>query len=119
MPAVGAANLVVRFLCELSALAALAVWGAQAGGSTALNVVLAVGAPLLAAAIWGAWVAPRAGRRAPDPARALIEVVVFGAAVAGLVAAGHAGLGIGLGALAAISGALVRVWPEPAARGEV
>jgi hypothetical protein len=110
-----AANLAARFLCELAMLAALAIWGSQAGDSTALQVVLAIGAPALAAVIWGICVAPRAPRRLPDPARAGIEVLLFGAAAAGLVAAGHAGAGIALAALAAITGALVRAWPEPAA----
>ena len=88
MTAVGAlasANLVVRFLCELAALAALAVWGAQASDDPALQVLLGISAPLLVVAVWGMWVAPRASRRARDPWRAGMEVLVFGAAVAGLV----------------------------------
>jgi len=115
MSALASANLVARFLCELAALASLAVWGAQASDDPALAVLLGISAPLLVACVWGMWVAPRASRRAPDPARAGIEVLVFGAAVAGLVDAGHAGFAIALGVLAAITGALVRVWPEPVA----
>jgi hypothetical protein len=109
------ANLALRFVCELAALAALAVWGAQASDDPALQVLLGITAPMAVVAVWGMWVAPRASRRAPDPARAAIEVVVFGAAVAGLVDAGHPALGVALGVLAAVTGALVRVWPEPAA----
>ena len=115
MGALASANLVVRFVCELAALAALAVWGAQASDDPALQVLLGFSAPLLVASVWGMWVAPRASRRAADPWRAGIEVLVFGAAVAGLVDAGHAGFGIALGVVAAVTGALVRVWPEPAA----
>jgi hypothetical protein len=115
MRALASANLVVRFLCELAALAALAVWGAQASDDPALEVLLGITVPMIMIAVWGMWVAPKAARRAPDPWRAGVEVLVFGAAVAGLVDAGHAGLGIALGILAAVTGALVRVWPEPAA----
>jgi hypothetical protein len=115
MGAPASANLVVRFLCELAALAALAVWGAQASDDPALRVLLGITLPMIVVAVWGTWVAPRASRRVADPWRAGIEVLVFGAAVAGLVDAGHAGFGIALGVLAAVTGALVRVWPEPAA----
>jgi hypothetical protein len=108
------ANLALRFGCELAAFAALAVWGAHVGDSTAVQVLLAILAPVIAIAVWGVWVAPKAKRRAPDPARAGIEVLVFGAAVLGLVDAGHPALAAGLGVLAAVSGTLVRVWPEPA-----
>src|SRR4029453_1951159 len=97
MGAPASANLVVRFLCELAALASLAVWGAQASDDPALQVLLGVSAPRLVAAGWGIGVAPRASRRVPDPRRAGIEVLVFGAAVAGLVDAGHAGFGVALG----------------------
>jgi predicted lysophospholipase L1 biosynthesis ABC-type transport system permease subunit len=115
VPAIASANLVARFLCELAALAALAVWGAQASDDPAVKVLLGVTAPLLLAAVWGMWVAPRSARRAPDPLRAGIEVLVFGAAVAGLVDAGHTAFAVALAVLAAITGALVRVWPEPGA----
>ena len=67
MRALASANLVMRFLCELAALAALAVWGAQASDDPALQVLLGLSAPLLVAAVWGMWVAPRASRRVPDP----------------------------------------------------
>jgi Protein of unknown function (DUF2568) len=112
---VAAVNLAVRFACELAALAALAVWGAQVGDSVVVQVALAVAAPLIAATLWGLWVAPKAARRLPDPARAGVELVVFGAAVAGLFAAGHPTAAVILAVLSAISASLVRVWPEPAA----
>ena len=45
---------------ELAALAALAYWGAVTPDSTVLKVVLAIGAPLLAALVWGTFVSPKA-----------------------------------------------------------
>ena len=45
MRALASANLVVRFLCELAALAALAVWGAQASDDPALQVLLGITVP--------------------------------------------------------------------------
>ncbi len=56
------ATVTVRFLCELAMLAALAYWGFTVGDG-ACAWVLGIGAPLLAAIVWGAWVARRpAGR---------------------------------------------------------
>jgi Protein of unknown function (DUF2568) len=79
--------LAVKFLLELCALAALAYWGATTG-PVILNVVLGIGAPLLAALIWGRWAAPRSAHRLPDRRRVPLELAVFAAATAALVAAG-------------------------------
>lgn len=83
------ANEALRFFLELCALAALAFWGFWAGGSLPWNLLLGLGAPLLAAVVWGIWVAPRSSRRLAVPARLLPEALVFGSAAAGLFASGH------------------------------
>jgi Protein of unknown function (DUF2568) len=72
-----AALLVLRFVAELAMLAALAWGGWHISGSAPLSVVTAVVAPVAAALVWGRWVAPRAGHRLPDPARAGVELVLF------------------------------------------
>jgi hypothetical protein len=69
--------LVLRLVAELALLAALAWGGWHLSDSTPLAIVAAVLLPLLAALVWGRWVAPRAGHRLPDPARAVVEVVLF------------------------------------------
>jgi hypothetical protein len=96
-----AINDVVRFVLELCALAALAYWGSQTG-PTWLSIVLAVAAPLAAAAVWGAFVAPKAPRHPRDPWRLALELLVFGSGVVGLAAAGSTTLAIALGALVAV-----------------
>jgi Protein of unknown function (DUF2568) len=105
------ANLAVRFALELCALAALAYWGWQATGSTVGRVLLAIGAPLAAALLWGALVAPKAWVRARRPVRLLAEAAVFGAAVAGLAAAGEPALAAALGVAALVSGAVNHAVP--------
>jgi len=78
----------LRFASEIAMLVALGFVGAWLGAaweSAALAVVLAVALPVAAATVWGGFVAPRASRGLPDPARLGVEVVLFGAAVAGLV----------------------------------
>ena len=73
-------NLALRFGLELCALAGLAYWGWQASDALLVRVVATLGAPLLAAAVWGVWVAPNSKRRLPDPQRLVPEALVFGSA---------------------------------------
>ena len=79
--------LAVKFALELAALAALGYWGANTG-SGAVSVALAIAAPLLAAAVWARWCAPRSAHRLPQTPRFALELAVFAAAAAGLVASG-------------------------------
>ena len=96
-------NLAVRFLLEVGALAAFAVWGWHTGDSTWTRVVLAVGTPLIAAGLWGRFIAPKAKNRLKDPGRAGVEVVFFGGATAALAVADTGTLAVVFGAAAAIS----------------
>jgi hypothetical protein len=92
------ANDGLRFFLELAALASLAYWGfAEHGG--VVQWLLGLGAPLLAAALWGTFVAPKASRPTVDPARLLLELAVFGPAVVALWAADAHTLAFGLGVL--------------------
>ncbi len=86
-----ALNLALAFVLELAALAALAVWGVHADG-----VVLGVAAPLLAAVLWGALIAPNAAVTLSGRMRFALACVVFACASAGLIDARHTGLGIAL-----------------------
>jgi hypothetical protein len=73
--------LAVRFLAEMGMLACLGIGGWQLGSGLVGSVLLGVLLPLVAAAVWGRWVAPRAARRLRDPARLGVEVTLFAAAV--------------------------------------
>jgi hypothetical protein len=94
-------TLTVRFLCELAMLAALAYWGFTVGDGIGAWV-LGVGAPLLAAVVWGALVAPKARWPVLIPTRVVIELVLFGAAVGALAVAGRplAAMFLGVAAVA-------------------
>jgi hypothetical protein len=98
--------LTVRFGSELAMLALLAVVGARAGSGVVWSVLLGVAAPLAAAAVWGVAVAPKARRRLPDPARLVVELVLFALTAAGLVAVGL-GVAAVLFAVAAVGSALL------------
>ena len=99
------ANDGLRFFLELSALAAVAYWGwTEPHG--ALRWVLAVAAPLAVSVVWGRWLAPRSTKRVGDPWRLIIELLVFGSAVAALARADQPTLAAVLAAATAVHLAL-------------
>src|SRR5262245_52920009 len=102
---VRAANDGLRFFLELSALAAVAYWG-WSGHDGGLRWVLVVAAPLAIAAVWGRFVAPKARTRVGDPWRLVLELLVFGSAVAALLDADQTTLAIVLAAAVALHLAL-------------
>jgi hypothetical protein len=117
---VRSANLGIRFLLELSALAATSYWGfATASGVT--QWVLGLGAPIVVAVVWGLFVSPKAKVELRRPIRFAIELLVFAAAALALVAAGQTVLGIVFAAVAVVSGTANYVSGQgggpPASRG--
>lgn len=112
MPSVKSANLALRFLLELGALAGLAYWGWQTGTNPAVRFLLAVGAPASAAAIWGRFVSPKAPNRLEDPVRVAVEIVFFAAAATALAAAGTATTAAIFGLAAAVSLVLMFVFGQ-------
>lgn len=107
----------LRFATEVLALLGMA-WGAWVGIGGPLGIAVAVVAPVAAAIAWGLWVAPAARRRLPDPARLLVEVVVFVGAAWGYAAVATPAGGIAFGVVALALAALMRVprFAEPAHR---
>ena len=103
-----AANDGLRFSLELSALAAVAYWGWSEHGGV-WRWVLVVAAPLAVAALWGKTIAPKAKRRVRDPWRLVVELVVFGGAVAALLDADQPVLASVLGSAVAVHLALTLV----------
>jgi hypothetical protein len=101
------ASLALRFLLELGALGALAYWGFHEFDGVAA-VILGIGAPLAAATVWGIFVAPKRRVQRGEALRWLIELLVFGAATAALIAAGATVLGIAFAFVAVVDGIVVR-----------
>lgn len=92
-------NLALAFLLELAMLAAFAGWGIYTGQSVPGKIGLGIGIPLVVSVIWGLFMAPRSSTRLRGAAYLALKLVLFGLAVAALVAAGYKTLGIVLGAL--------------------
>jgi hypothetical protein len=105
-------NLAFRFILELVVLVALFIWGWSVSDQLLVQVLAGLAAPVIVMAIWATFVAPRAPRRLEDPARLILEVVVFGAGALAFVAAGFLPLGIVLAVAAAISLGLMLVWDQ-------
>ena len=94
MRVVAALNAALRFLLELAGIAALGIWGWTVGAGSLLQIVLAVGAPLLLIVAWAMLIAPRSRSPLDQPTRfvvgsglLLVAAVAVGAAGAPAVAA--------------------------------
>jgi hypothetical protein len=106
------ANLLVRFLLELCALATLGYWGFAVGESVFVKILLGIGAPLLAAVVWGLFVSPKAAVPLELPLRLVPEALVFGSAVVALFATVHPLLAVALLIVATVNRALILAWGQ-------
>jgi uncharacterized protein DUF2568 len=105
------ANLLLKFLLELAALASFAIWGAESE-SGALAVAHAIIAPLIVALLWARLAAPRSRHRLPRATRIPFEMTVFALAVVALAISGHAVWAIVLGVVMAINAAAMTAWDQ-------
>ena len=106
------ANLALRFLLELCALGALGYWGFKSGNATLGKLALGVGAPLVAAVVWGAFVSPQAPVQLPRLVVFVLQVSVFGSATTALAATGHRTLAVVFVVIVAINAILMYVWGQ-------
>ena len=109
MPAV---NLGARFVLELLMLGALGYWGFTSSDAWLLRILLGLGAPLTALVLWGMFVAPRGSRLLADPPRLGLEVLLFGAASAALLAAGRPGWAVTLAVAVAVNISLMFIFGQ-------
>lgn len=71
-------NLIIRFLLELIMLSVIGYWGWR-NGDGALKIILAIGLPLIAAAIWFTFAVPNDPSRsgnAPVPVPGIVRLVI-------------------------------------------
>jgi hypothetical protein len=99
---VNATVLTTRFACKLAALVALAWCGWD------VTPALGIAFPLVFAALWGLWVAPKARRRLPDPLRFGLELLLFAVATAAFVSVHHAVVAAVFAVAAVVSALLTR-----------
>jgi hypothetical protein len=112
MDLIKSANVGVRFLLELCALAALAYWGFRTGDQVLLKLVLGVGAPLIAAVLWATFGAPAAQAKLSGGLHLALEVVIFGAASVALARADQPALASVLAIVFILNRILMAVWTQ-------
>ncbi len=105
-------NLSVAFLLELAMLAAFAYWGLQTDASLPLRIVLGIGAPLLAALIWGRFMAPRSTTKLSGWPYYLLKLILFGLAAIALAIAGQSTLAVVFAVIAVINQLLAVMWKQ-------
>uniref|UniRef100_A0AAU3GS68 YrdB family protein n=1 Tax=Streptomyces sp. NBC_01401 TaxID=2903854 RepID=A0AAU3GS68_9ACTN len=84
-----AANEALAFVLELVAIGALAWWGFTAPGNVGVSVILGIGLPAAAIALWGMFAAPRARFPLPLAGVLAVKTVVFGGGAAAVYGTGH------------------------------
>jgi hypothetical protein len=69
----------LRFLCEVFAIVTLGIWGFTTFPYWT-NLVVGIGAPVLAIVLWGLFRAPKSVFAADQFVKALVEIIVMGTA---------------------------------------
>jgi len=112
MNAIKAVNLALRFLLELAAVVAFGYWGFHTGGSTVARVVLGVGSPVLAAVVWGLFVAPKAAMTLPSRVKFVLGLAILLLAAVALAAAGQPAIAVAFAAIVVINQVLLVLWHQ-------
>lgn len=110
------ASLLVAFLLELCAFAALADWGVREGNSTPEKFVLGATMAIVPITLWGLFAAPHAPVSIPALTYA-VKVLVFGGAVVALVGSGRRWLSVAFIVTLAADTCLVRLARPPMLSG--
>ncbi|MEV7728733.1 YrdB family protein [Streptomyces sp. NPDC087917] len=83
------ANELLALLIEFAALGLLCWWGFATGGNVGLSILLGLGTPALAIALWWLFAAPAAKMRPALPGVLLVKALVLGGGAAALYGVGH------------------------------
>lgn len=97
---------VLSVLCGLFAFGTLAFWGFVAW-DWPWNLVVGIGAPVVAILLWALFVSPRAVLAVHPFVRALVELLVYAAATIAWWALGYAWVGLGFAVIAVTVGVIV------------
>jgi hypothetical protein len=112
MDALRVSNLALRFLLELGALTTFGYWGATSGAGRVVSILLALGLPSIAAALWGLFISPKARFATGAFGRAFLGLLVFLLAAAALWSRGRIPLAATFASLAVVSSVLILIFPQ-------
>ncbi len=93
----------LAFLCEIVAFGTLALWGFTMWPFP-WNIVMGLGAPLVAILVWALFVSPRAVLAVHPFVRALVELLVYASATVAWWSMGNAWIGSAFGVVAVAIG---------------
>lgn len=112
MPLLKMLNLLVRFLLEICILVIFGYWGFQTGSNPLMKFLLGLGAPILFAAIWGAFLAPKSWRRLDEAWLSLLELVIFALTCWALYSTGKVDLTVTFGGIYILNKILMIIWRQ-------
>lgn len=90
----------IRFAVEVAMLVALFVGGLHLPLPGTLRILAGLAFALVAAAIWGAWLAPKSKRRLRGAPMLVLEVALFAMATFALLYSGHSSLALAFAVIA-------------------
>jgi len=93
-------------------LAAFAYWGFRTGNNLAERLVFGLGAPLVAATIWGLFMAPKSSRRLSPGWYSVVDLVLFGLSILAVYAAGLTVVALVYACIYAANRILMVVWNQ-------
>lgn len=106
------ANLALRFILELCALAAFACWGVDTGKGTIAKTILGAGAPVAAAMLWSVFGSPKASVPLTGWLHFAFEAAIFGGAAVALYFTGKPSLALIYAVTAIINRLLMYLWQQ-------
>ncbi len=105
-------NLLVRFLLELCMLVAVGYWGFETHSGWAAKIILGIGLPVLIAAVWGLFAAPRGPYRLTGVAYIVLSLILLGSGAIALFASGRTNLGWIYTIILIVNQILLMVWKQ-------
>lgn len=107
-----AINAGLAFFLELAMLASLGYWGFYGDKSTLAKWGLGIGLPILAAIIWGLFLAPRAKYRLGNISGNLLSLLLFLLAATLLYYTQHTFLATIFASIAVLNRVLILLWKQ-------
>lgn len=105
-------NLLIRFLLELAALAALGFSGYHSVEPDAGRIALAIAAPVIFGVAWGLTAAPKAYFKLPRGQRAVVGFLLLELSAGALAAAGELQLAVLFAAVITINAVMLHLWKQ-------
>ncbi len=105
-------NLLVRFLLELCMLVAVGYWGFKTHSMWTTRIIFGIGLPLLIAAVWGLFAAPKGPYHLTGIAHIVFSLILLSSGAIALFASGGTNLGWIYTIVLIVNEILLVVWKQ-------